>query len=80
MPKSHAEKVIIDGLKTFTTNLVFKNNALEKENKELKKLLRQKKKLWVGLEDEHLREIGVCGSISYKWTMAAEEKLKELNT
>jgi hypothetical protein len=37
------------------------------------------KRAWVGLTDKDLREIKVCGSISYKWVKVAEAKLKEKN-
>jgi hypothetical protein len=37
-------------------------------------------KEWVGLTNQDLKEMKVCGSISYKWVKVAEEKLKELNT
>jgi len=36
-------------------------------------------KEWVGLTDKDLKEMKVCGSISYKWVKVAEAKLKEKN-
>jgi regulator of replication initiation timing len=75
-----AIQVVIDGLKTSVTNLAFKNNVLQEENKKLKALLKAKKKLWVGFEDQDLREMGVDGPIKYTWVCNAEEKLKQLNT
>jgi hypothetical protein len=38
------------------------------------------KREWVGLTDEDLKEIKVCGPVSYKWVKVAEAKLKEKNT
>ena len=38
------------------------------------------KRPWVGLTDEDLKEIKVCGPVSYKWVKVAEAKLKEKNT
>jgi hypothetical protein len=35
---------------------------------------------WVGLTGEDLKEIKVCGPVSYKWVKVAEAKLKEKNT
>ena len=80
MAEIDAIKVVIDGLKTSITNLAFKNNVLQEENKKLKALLKADKKLWVGLSEEHLKELGVSGRNTYSWVSAAEEKLKELNT
>jgi hypothetical protein len=34
---------------------------------------------WVGLTDEDLKEIKVCGPVSYKWVKVAEAKLKDKN-
>jgi len=67
-PTSDYERGVIDGmLKQAESSVDRAVNAMAKRT-------------WVGLTDEDLKEIKVCGPVSYKWVKVAEAKLKEKNT
>ena len=82
MPEQEYEalKVVIEGLKVALQRSNYEKNCLKDAVQALSEQLKSEKKMWVDLSVDDLDEMGVNGPVKYTWVMAAQEKLKELNT